>query len=240
VTAPVVSHEDVCGPLPVPLIRRLVPTLIVTGLALDQFGGTWGQPLAVAATWLSFLWLLQRLDRAGRTMMLICLAYASFGEVLLSLVWRVYDYRLGNLPLFVPPGHVLLFLLGLTIAPHLSMRVVRTIAIAAALGVAYLGLTGRDTFSVLLCTVFVASVAFGRERRLYATMFVLALAMELYGTWLGNWAWNTQVGTTGLVTLNPPVAAGAFYCALDLLVMWSMRVRRTPTPRSELHISPPS
>ena len=230
-TAPVVSHQDVFGLLPVPLIRRLVPTLIVSGLTLDQFGGRWGQPLVVAATWLSFLWLLQRLDRAGRTMMLICLLYASIGEVLLSLVWRVYDYRLGNLPLFVPPGHVLLFLLGLTIAPRVSMGAVRTIAIAAALGVAYLGMTGRDTFSVLLCAVFVTSVAFGRERRLYATMFVLALAMELYGTWLGNWAWNARVGTTGLVTTNPPLAAGAFYCALDLLVMWSMRARRAERGR---------
>ncbi len=64
-------------------------------------------------------------------------------------------------------------------------------------------------------------------------MFVLALAMELYGTWLGNWHWNAAVGSTGLVTLNPPVAAGAFYCALDLLVMLSMRVigdrKRIPT-----------
>jgi len=226
VNAPVVTQRVVFGELPVRLIRWLVPTLIISGLALDQFGGTWGQPLVVASTWLCFFFLLYRLDRAGRAMMLICLLYASVGEVLLSLVWRVYDYRLGNLPLFVPPGHVLLFLLGLTIAPRLSVGVVRLIAIAAGVGITVLGITGRDTFSVLLGAVFLASVTLGRERRLYATMFVLALAMELYGTWLGNWAWNASVGTTGLVTLNPPMAAGAFYCALDLLVMWSTQWRR--------------
>ena len=36
-------------------------------------------------------------------------------------------------------------------------------------------------------------------------------------------ALSGQVGSTGMVTLNPPVAAGAFYCALDLLVMVSIR-----------------
>ena len=200
-----------------------IPLLIITGLAVDQLAGAWGQPLVVAVTWLYFLVFLRRCTVSDRVMMGLCLVYASIGEVLLSLVWRVYDYRLGNLPLFVPPGHVLLFLLGLSIAPHVAPWAVRSIAILAALVVAGLAVTGRDTFSVLLVSVFLMSVVFGRERKLYATMFVLALAMELYGTWLGNWHWSPRVAQTGMVTLNPPVAAGAFYCALDLLVMWSMR-----------------
>ncbi len=215
--------------LPTRRILLLVPALITTGLLVDQFGGRWGQPLVVAATWLAFLWILRGLDSGGRAMMLICLVFASVGEILLSLVWRVYDYRLGNLPLFVPPGHVLLFLLGLSVAPRISTLTVRVIAVAAAIVVSVLALTGRDTFSALLAAVFLSSVIFGRERKLYATMFVVALAMELYGTSLGNWHWRAQVGNTGMVTLNPPVAAGAFYCALDLLVMTSLRVmRRAP------------
>ena len=211
--------------IPARRMLMLVPLLITAGLAVDQLGGAWGQPIVVAVTWVAFLWILRSVDRGERTMMLLCLAYASAGEVLLSLVWRVYDYRLGNLPLFVPPGHVMLFLLGLTIAPRVSDTMVRFISGTGAAVVAILALTGRDTFSVLLVTVFLASVVFGRERKLYATMFVLALVMELYGTWLGNWHWNAQVGQTGMMTLNPPVAAGAFYCALDLLVMWTMRKR---------------
>lgn len=220
--------------LPARRILLLVPLLIVSGLAIDQLGGAWGQPLVVAATWIAFLWILRSVDAGSRRMMLLCLAYASVGEVLLSLVWRVYDYRLGNLPLFVPPGHVMLFLLGLVISPRVSDTMVRVVAGGAALVVAALALTGRDTFSALLVTVFLLSIVFGRERKLYATMFVLALVMELYGTWLGNWQWQAQVGRTGMVTLNPPVAAGAFYCALDLLVMWTMR----RLPKGESRIVP--
>lgn len=210
--------------IPASLLLAVVPALIMCGLAVDQFGGPQGQWIVVVTTWLVFGWLLARTDGAGRTMMLCCLAYASIGEVLLSLVWRVYDYRMGNLPLFVPPGHVLLFLLGLAVAPRVSARVVRQVAIAAMLIVAVLAITRRDTFSVVLVAVFVGSVVYGRDRQLYATMFVLALAMELYGTWLGNWRWGVHVGVTGLITTNPPIAAGAFYCALDLLVMYTMRV----------------
>lgn len=206
-------------------VRWIVPLLIGTGLALDQHGGAWGQPLVVVATWLTFAGLWWRSASPGRVMMAVCLTYATIGELLLSLVWRVYDYRLGNLPLFVPPGHVLLFLLGLSLAPRVSTRVVQVITVSAVLAVAYLAFTKQDTFSLLLVSVFATSVVFGRERQLYATMFVLALLMELYGTWLGNWRWSEHVAQTGMVTLNPPIAAGAFYCALDLLVMWTMRRR---------------
>jgi hypothetical protein len=61
------------------------------------------------------------------------------------------------------------------------------------------------------------------SRKLYATMFVLSLAMELYGTWIGNWVWAPQVPWLGLTADNPPLAAGAFYCVLDLLVVSVMK-----------------
>jgi hypothetical protein len=50
-------------------------------------------------------------------------------------------------------------------------------------------------------------------------MFVLSLAMEIYGVWLGNWAWASEAPWLGFTTLNPPLAAGAFYCMLDMLVV---------------------
>jgi hypothetical protein len=165
----------------------LVPTLITAGLAIDQVGGPWGQPLVVAATWLSLLWILLAVPRATQVMMLICLVYASIGEVLLSLVWRVYDYRMGNLPLFVPPGHVLLFLLGLTLAPRLTDGAVRLIATAAAVVVGALAFTGRDTFSAALCAVFLLSVMFGRERS----------CMRRCSCWRSRWSSTARGWATG-------------------------------------------
>ena len=45
-----------------------------------------------------------------------------------------------------------------------------------------------------------------------------ALAMELWGTYLGNWMWASEVPFTGLTAWNPPLLVGAFYCFGDLLV----------------------
>ena len=61
-----------------------------------------------------------------------------------------------------------------------------------------------------LYALFLACLWISSSRRLYATMFVLSLAMELYGTWIGNWAWNAQVPWLGLAAANPPIAAGGF------------------------------
>jgi C4-dicarboxylate transporter len=53
-------------------------------------------------------------------------------------------------------------------------------------------------------------------------MFMLSLAMEVYGTWLGNWTWAGEAPWLGFTTVNPPLAAGAFYCMLDMLVVASV------------------
>ena len=201
---------------------------IVGGLLLDQHGASWGQPLVAVAAWsvLGFVWLRSEPER--RPALLACLALATAGEAVLSLAWGLYDYRLRNIPLFVPPGHVLLFVLGMRIAQRVPRGGEWWIAAAALPLVALFAWNGRDTFGPLLYGLFLACLALSPSRRLYATMFVLSLAMELYGTWLGNWVWRDEVPWLGLRTANPPLAAGAFYCVLDLLVV-SLTARR-PRP----------
>jgi hypothetical protein len=94
--------------------------------------------------------------------------------------------------------------------------------------VALLAASGRDTLGPLLFALFLACLWLSPSRRLYATMFVLSLAMELYGTWLGNWAWSAHVPWLGLTAANPPIAAGAVYCVLDLLVVSTVATLRQP------------
>jgi hypothetical protein len=49
-------------------------------------------------------------------LMLVVVATATVFEVIGSIIWGVYRYRLGNLPLFVPPGHGLVYLTGLRLS----------------------------------------------------------------------------------------------------------------------------
>jgi hypothetical protein len=200
-------------------MNGLIVFTIAGGLLLDYHWLKFGQVAASAIAWMVCFGLFLRSDPRGRPALLACLIIATAGEIFLSLVWGLYAYRLGNIPLFVPPGHVLLFYLGMRIAQRIPPHGEWWIALAALPVVMVFAWSGHDTLGPLLYGLFFACMLVSRSRKLYATMFVLSLAMELYGTWIGNWAWSREVPWLGLNTINPPIAAGAFYCVLDLLVV---------------------
>ncbi len=208
-------------------MNALIVATIAGGLLVDQHWARYGQAAASAVAWLVFVTLWMRSESRHRPALLACLAFATAGEIFLSRVWGLYDYRLGNIPLFVPPGHVLLFFLGLSIASRLPDRGEWWIAAAALPLVAAFAWAGRDTLGPLLFALFLACLWLCPSRKLYATMFVLSLAMEICGTWIGNWAWSPRVPWLGLTADNPPIAAGAFYCVLDLLVVMTVARRGT-------------
>lgn len=213
----------------------LVIGIIAGGLLVDQKIAFWGQALTNIAVWALFLYWLRRAGSREQVALAACVVYATLGEIFLSLIWGLYEYRLANIPLFVPPGHALLFILGSFIAARIPDRIIGFVPLAATPAVGILQWSGLDTFGPLLFVLFLACVLIGRARKLYAVMFVLSLAMEIYGTWLGNWRWQATVPWLGLTTVNPPLAAGAFYCVLDMLVVatvnsrWIYAVRSAPT-----------
>jgi hypothetical protein len=200
-------------------MNALIDATIAGGLAIDQHWARYGQVAVSAFTWLLLLALWKQSDPRQRPALIACLLFATGGEVFLSLVWGLYEYRLQNIPLFVPPGHVLLFFLGTQAAQRLPDGRewwIAGMALPAVLAFAWMG---RDTLGPWLYALFVACMLISPSRKLYAIMFVLSLAMELYGTWMGNWMWSARVPWVGLASDNPPIAAGAFYCVLDLLVV---------------------
>jgi hypothetical protein len=203
---------------------------IIAGLWLDAQPFIWAQPVVSAWTWALFGLLCWRADHSHRRLWLVCLAWATAGEIVLTLIWKLYEYRLGNLPLFVPPGHVLLFALGMWLTEKLPAALPEAVpALGAGLVISFAWLAG-DTISLMLFVFFLLCMRFGPAPRLYGTMFVLALLMELYGTALGNWTWALLVPGLPLTAANPPLAAGAFYCMLDSLSGLAMRHRSHTQP----------
>ena len=178
--------------------------------------------------WALLSWLMRREGTEQRRALIACVVIATAGEMFLSLGWGLYTYRLENIPLYVPPGHALMLMLGLSLAQRMSESVARAILAAAAAYSLAAAVTGFDTFGILLCLLLAgAALAMPAQRRLYASTFVLSLALELTGTSLGNWTWAREVPLLGLVTTNPPGVAGALYCALDALVAtWMLAAGR--------------
>ncbi len=204
-------------------LSALIVVTIVGGLAVDRLYGVPGQIAVTFFVWALFIWLCRRSAPGLRTRLIACVWISGLGEIGASLLWQLYDYQFFNVPLFVPPGHALLYLLGIILAERLPPRVCSLVPWLAAPAVLLMAWTGADTLSLWLYLLFVLFMLFGRDKKLYATMFVIALAMEIVGTGLGNWTWHETVRLTGLTTLNPPLAAGAFYCVLDALVGWRSR-----------------
>jgi hypothetical protein len=196
----------------------IVATLAV-GLLVDVHTDLAGQTALSAAVWMVLFYVLRSVSGEERRALMACLVIATSGEIFLSLVWGLYTYRLGNIPMFVPPGHVLMLLLGLSLARAMPQSVMYAVFGCATLYSLAAAVLGVDTFGVALFLVLALSaLAMPSQRKLYASTFVLSLLLELYGTWLGNWTWAQNVPATALVTTNPPGVVGAFYCALDALV----------------------
>ena len=196
-----------------------IVAMLAGGLAADAGSGFAGQVAVSAGFWGLLFYLLGHVERDERCALMVCLVIATAGEMVLSLGWGLYIYRLENIPLFVPPGHALMLLLGIALSRHLREATALAIIGGAAAYVLVTAATGFDTLGIpLFLLLAAASLAMPAQRRLYASTFALSLMLELYGTWLGNWSWPRDVTGTPLVTTNPPGASGAFYSALDALV----------------------
>ena len=169
-----------------------------------------------------FIWLFYNAERKERIEMITVLAFATPMELFFSEVWLIYEYQRGLMPLFVPVGHWFLFDAGRRISAYLPVQKAMISLVPFIPLVAYGVWTGGDTSGVILLLLVLVFTKWGPQPALYATMAWAALLMELWGTYLANWTWASEVPWTGLTAWNPPLLVGAFYCLGDLLVNLSV------------------
>jgi hypothetical protein len=172
--------------------------------------------------WAVFAWIFREADRKERIEMIAVVALATPMELFFSEVWLIYEYQRNLMPLFVPAGHYFLFDLGRRGAALMKPEQALPALLPFIPLVAYGAWTGGDTSGVVMLLLVLAFTRWGPQPRLYAAMAWAALAMELWGTYLGNWTWAAEVPWTGLTAWNPPLLVGAFYCFGDLLVNLSV------------------
>ena len=201
--------------------RGVVPLVLLTlavGIPVDASGAWWAQPLVSLWTWGALAWIAAAAPAAERRALAVCVVLATTGELFLKDVWGLYTYRLHNLPLFIPAGHALVY----AAATRMSAAAPRWLPGAVAVGfagyAAGAALTGVDTFGLPWLAAFLAYLTVSGDRRLCATLFLFALAIELYGTRLQGWRYVTLEPWFGLTTTNPPAWIGAVYCTLETLV----------------------
>jgi hypothetical protein len=161
--------------------RFCAATLAITtlGLLLDRYADLSQQTLLGLATWFFLLVAFLYLTPQERAQTTVVVVVATMAEVLGSVIWGIYDYRLGNLPLFVPPGHGLVYLTGLRLSQTAWVRehrrlfvglVVAAIASWAILGLVLLGRS--DVAGAVGAAVLLLFLWRGRAPLVYAGVFV--------------------------------------------------------------------
>ncbi|MDJ0799810.1 MAG: hypothetical protein QNJ51_23895 [Calothrix sp. MO_167.B12] len=218
------------------LISFPILVIFVLGLDSPQMSAKVfeGQYLVDILTVGYFFLLLFALRPDRRIMAMIFVPFALIGEFIFSLVFEMYSYRLGEVPIYVPFGHAILFSVGVLISElsfvskyEKQMRPVFSslyVILLSAVVVLF-----QDTLSVIFAVVFLWVLRRKGYQTLYFIMGFLVLYVELLGTAWGCWAWNTHpFNIFWLQTINPPIGAFVCYILADLGVM---KITRYLQPR---------
>lgn len=196
-------------------------------LFLDSRGvadsGANGQLLANIITPVFLLLLMRCLKPKQQLMVALFVPLSAIGEGVFSLLFGLYEYRLGSIPLYVPFGHSILMSVGLLLSEtRLVEQNTRRVQIAllAFHGALILGalVFFGDTLSTLWAIIFLILLRKRVATPFYLILGVLVWYIEILGTVWGCWVWTpTPFGV--LSTTNPPPGAFTCYVIGDLLAM---------------------
>jgi len=203
-------------------------------LADSRITALWQQWALGALTFAVLYLSALKAPKEQRLQVWTCVIVATGFEIFGSLIWGVYRYRLHNVPLFVPPGHGLVYLFGLMAAgtPVVIQHGKRVagVVLAGATTWAVLGLTllpvitGRVDLQGALCLpVFAYFVLRSPRWPLFAAIFIATGELEIFGTAFGNWAWLPVAPWTHIPSGNPPSVIAGGYCVIDASVLLAMR-----------------
>jgi hypothetical protein len=145
-------------------------------------------------------------------------------EILATTILGMYQYRLENIPLYVPFGHAIIYITGYYFAKELyhikNRELVETILVTIAVFYALLWyIFANDELGLLGIILFMGFYLYNKESRLFMLIiFYFVTYVELLATYIGVWTW-AEVSIFGLHSANPPSSVGMAYVILDGLCM---------------------
>ena len=183
------------------------------------------QQLALGAlTWVALALACRAASPELRAQAFVVVCVATCAEVVGSLIWGVYHYRLDNLPSFVPPAHGLVYLAGVALcaAAGRHRQVLIRVALVAVLAWGLAGVTilpRSDVAGAVGAVLLAVFLLRGRAPAIYAGVFLVVAALELYGTAIGTWTWEAVVPGTRVTDGNPPSGVASGYVWFDLVAL---------------------
>jgi len=257
-TAAATARSRATGPWPPAVVVGVVIGWITVVLLLDADGSLWLQRGLGVVTWVVLVGLLAREARLVRVQTAVVVVFATLVEYTFSPLLEVYTYRFDNVPMYVPPGHGLVYLAALAIGRTAYVQAhLPGCTVAAIVGVgayAGYGVGVADHPDMLGAFWFLCLVGFllwGPSQGLYVGAAVVVTYLEVVGTHVGTWTWQ-QYDPTGIVPIgNPPSGAAGGYGWFDLAALllappliarwdaWRSRPgAEATTPTDEAEVSP--
>ncbi len=200
---------------------------VAVSLVIDAYASLLIQNVLGVIAWIFLIALLIGENREIRMQVAIAVAFATAGEHFASIYMGGYTYRLENVPLYVPPGHGMVYLTAVALARSgfflkYAKKIAIFVVIACGLWSAW-GISGipeqGDQVGALLYVVFLIYLFKGRSPMVYLAAFFITTWLELIGTAVGTWRWATLEPIFQLSQGNPPSGVSAWYCLVDAVAI---------------------
>ncbi len=210
--------------------KKWVGTLLLMPMILlmDQptaDGPNWtGQLVGSLIGWLHWGFLYSMVAPRLKKLMLIGLTVGLAGELLLAFGLDMYAYRFGNIPFYVPPGHVCAMAVAYLVVREnwvrSHRRLVESVLLLASMvyAVSWLILF-NDVYGFILYIAFFITILVSTSSRLFfLVIFAVTVYMELIGTYLGCWTWHPILMNrfASLPGANPPGGISFLYLFFDI------------------------
>lgn len=201
--------------------------LLWLGLYLDSIliSQQWLTDILV---FISFLWIYSQVSSQIKQLMFYGLIVALGGELLFSLVFGMYTYRLENLPIYVPFGHAIIyacvyyFVKEPIILKHKKVIIKFLYIVIIIYSTAWL-IVADDIFGFICLLVILWIFKHRPQTKLFfLVMFFAIVYLELIGTHYQCWHWpELWFNKISLVpSSNPPSAISVFYFGFDAGCLW--------------------
>lgn len=184
----------------------------------------YGQDITNAIMVLVYSWFL--LNAKGRVywVMLLMTIFGLFAECISSLLLTLYQYRLKNIPLYIPLGHALIYATVYYICRQpwvwRNHRAIEKCLGKFAFITAFMSLFILNDVAGFICYIIFLIILHNRKKPLfYLSMFVMVYYIELFGTIFSTWSWYGVLGNHPhypTIGYTPSSMAG-LYLLVDLV-----------------------
>lgn len=169
-----------------------------------------------------FFFMLASGDTNLRKLMLIMAPISYFGEYLYCNIFDMYNYRGGEIPIYIPFTHAIIFGFGYLVSVsqfakehHDKMAIIFPIFFTTIFSIATF--VYGDMLTAIFGILFFLVVRRKRWEHVYYYVACFALVLEFIGTSFGNWYWHPYSFII-IPTVNPPVGITFLYIGGDVVL----------------------